>query len=85
MPISNKQKIRLIDIRIFGISLIVATVGIVAVGSQTVLASICPPMCADVDVDEAEMAGNNTNMTMMDGLNQTESENMTGTTNNFTG
>lgn len=85
--INYKQKIELIDIRILGIFLVVAatTTGIFAVGFQTVSASICPPMCVDVDVDEAEMAGNNTNMTMMGTeTNQTMNENMTPMTNNST-
>jgi hypothetical protein len=63
--------------------MIVATLGFISVGSQTVLASICPPMCIDIDADEAAMAGNVTNMTTGN-VNQTESENMTSMMDNST-
>jgi hypothetical protein len=66
----------LINLIIFGIAILISSIGVVAVGSQTVLASICPPMCIDIDADEAAMAGNVTNMTTGN-VNQTESENMT--------
>ena len=62
--------------------LIVTSIEFVIYGSQSVIA--VGMITADVDVDEAEMAGNATNMTMAD-TNQTESQNMTGMINNSTG
>ena len=59
--------------------MIVTSIGFVIYGSQFVIA--VGMITADVDEDEAEMAGNATNMTMAD-ANQTESQNMTGMINN---
>ncbi len=65
--------------------LIMASIGIITTGSQTVLAGFLPPT-ADLDIDEDELAGNTTNMTMMDAeTNQTTIGNMTGMMNDSTG
>ena len=64
--------------------MIVTSIGFVIYGSQSVIAVGMITADVDVDVDEVEMAGNATNMTMAD-ANQTESQNMTGMINNSTG
>ena len=47
--------------------------------ADNALASMCPPFCADIDVEEDVQAGNTTMMT-----NQTAGGNMTGTGTNST-
>ena len=80
----------MINLRILGIAMLVTSLGIVAIASHTVSASICPPMCdpvrTDIDVDEAAMAENNTTNMTTGNTNQTESQNMTsGMMDNSTG
>lgn len=73
--------IDLINLRIFGIAILVASIGLVTLGSQAALAT----EYIMLDADEAAMTGNNTTNMTIGNMNQTESENMTSMMDNSTG
>lgn len=65
--------IDLIDLRIYGIALLVASIGFVTTGSHAALATLV----ADLDTDEAATASNDTTNMTIGSTHQTELQNMT--------
>ena len=75
---TNNQKEKLSNSKIFGMLVVVASVLViaaVAVPSQNAMATVYG---ADVNVDEAVEAGNATTMMADNGMNQTMTSNITG-------
>ena len=67
----------MINLRILGIAILVASIGFTH-GIQNVFAFAGYFIAADIDVDEGAMSGNNTTDMTMGNMNETESQNMTG-------
>lgn len=68
--LTNAKTLRMLMVVVISVSVITT------VSFQNAMATICPPMCADIDVEEAEEG----NSTMSgSGMNQTTTSNMSGT------